>query len=256
MVIEAPELASLPMVKHAFFTRRNGVSQGLYATLNGGLGSNDAQTHIAENRQRMAQHLSVAPSDLLSLYQIHSADVVTVKTAWAASERPKADAMVTDRPGLMLGISTADCGPVLFADTHRPIVGAAHAGWRGALTGILEATVDAMEMLGAERGAIVAVLGPTIGREHYEVGPDFPTPFLARDAADERFFSPGDRPEHFLFDLPGYIVRRLNAIGVRTVVDLGLCTYSDEQRFFSYRRTTHRSEADYGRLISAIGLIR
>ncbi len=256
MFIESPELTSLPCVRHAFFTRQGGVSDGLYASLNGGLGSSDDPQRIAENRRRMADHFAVSPESLLSLYQIHSADVVTVKYPWSATDRPKADAMVTDIPGLILGISTADCGPVLFADSQRPIVGAAHAGWRGAFAGVLEATIAAMENLGAKRKDIVAILGPTIGRDAYEVGPDFPTPFIDRDSDDASFFRESVQPGHFLFDLPGYVVKRLEAAGLGEVADLNLCTYSDETRFYSYRRATHRKENDYGRLISAIGLIR
>ena len=251
MLIEAPELSALPGIRHAFFTRQGGVSQGIYASLNGGVGSSDDPGHVAENRRRMTARLGVAPDALASLYQVHSADVVTVERAWAQGERPKADGMVTNRPGLALGIATADCGPVLFADPHAGVIGAAHAGWRGAVTGVLEATLEAMERLGARRSKIVAVLGPTIGQAAYEVGPDFAARF---GEEGQRFFRPGERPDHPMFDLPGFIGARLEAAGIGEFADLGLCTYSDEDQFFSYRRTTHRGEADYGRLISAITL--
>ncbi|WP_112662688.1 peptidoglycan editing factor PgeF [Microvirga flavescens] len=253
MFIEAPELASYPNIKHAFFTRQGGVSQGIYASLNGGLGSSDDPANIAENRRRMAADLDVG-SALLSLYQVHSADVVTVEGPWTG-ERPKADAMVTNVPGLALGISTADCGPVLFCDPETGVIGAAHAGWKGALTGVLEATIGAMENLGADRESIVAVLGPTISQAAYEVGADFVERFAEHDADNRRFFVPSIREGHAQFDLPAYIGARLEAAGIGEFADLGLCTYSDEGRFYSYRRTTHRKEPDYGRLISAITLL-
>ncbi len=200
MVIEAPELAALPGLRHAFFTREGGVSEGLYASLNGGLGSSDAPENVAENRARMTRHLDLpSEKNLVSLYQVHSADVVTVEAPFA--ERPKADAMVTRVPGLALGIATADCGPILFADAENRVVGAAHAGWKGALGGVAEATVAAMERLGATRGKIVAVLGPTISQANYEVGADFVARFRAEVPGSERFFAEG-REGHAQFDLP------------------------------------------------------
>jgi YfiH family protein len=253
MFIEAPELASYPNIRHAFFTRQGGVSEGIYASLNGGIGSSDEQGRVAENRRRMAEDLGVGQDALLSLYQVHSPDVVVVEGPWPG-DRPKADAMVTKVPGLALGISTADCGPVLFADHHAGVIGAAHAGWRGAFTGVLEATLDAMERLGAERGQIVAVLGPTISQAAYEVGPDFVQRFLDADPAHRQYFVPSERPDHSMFDLPAFIGARLEAAGIGEFANMGLCTYSDEERFYSYRRTTHRGEPDYGRLISAIRL--
>jgi YfiH family protein len=253
MLIEAPALASLPGIRHAFFTRQGGVSEGLYGSLNGGLGSSDDPGNVRENRTRMAKALGLGPDALISVHQVHSPDAVMVKGPWNG-ERPRADAMVTDVPGVALGITTADCGPVLFADAAATVVGAAHAGWRGALTGVLESTLLAMEGLGAERGRIVAVLGPTISQDAYEVGADFKTRFLDEDEANARFFRPGDRPGHDHFDLPAFIAARLGRAGIGTVVDLGLCTYSDHERFYSFRRTTHRAEPDYGRLISAIAL--
>jgi hypothetical protein len=253
MFIEAPELSSYPNVRHAFFTRQGGVSEGLYASLNGGIGSSDDPARVAQNRRRMAEHLGVHADALLSVRQTHSPDVAVIERPWALADRPSADAMVTKAPGIALGITTADCGPVLFADPHAGVVGAAHAGWRGALGGVLEATVAAMEALGATRERIVAVLGPAIGRAAYEVGPEFAATFRDADRTNDRFFSPG-AGDRLTFDLPAYIVARLTACGVGEVEDLALCTYSDEERFFSFRRATHRGEPDYGRLISAIRL--
>jgi hypothetical protein len=252
--IEAPELNSHARVRHAFFTRLGGVSEGLYASLNGGLGSADDPERVRENRRRMAGALGLAPEALVSVHQVHSPDAVVVEEAFPAGGRPRADGMTTDRPGLALAITTADCGPVLFADPEAGVVGACHAGWRGALTGVLESTLTAMEGLGARRARTIAVLGPTIGPDAYEVGPEFKAQFTARDEGDARFFRPGARDGRSLFDLPAYIGARLEATGVGEAADLGLCTYSDETRFFSYRRTTHRGETDYGRLISAIAL--
>jgi len=254
MLIEAPDLAALPGVRHAFFTREGGVSQGLYASLNGGLGSDDAAENVAENRRRMAERLGVADGALVSLYQIHSPDVVTVTRPWPLSDRPKADAMVTDVPGVALGIGTADCGPLLFADSQARVIGAAHSGWKGAFTGVAEATLDAMERLGADRRRVVAVLGPTISQTNYEVGPEFVERLRAADGANGRFFKESARAGHAMFDLPGYIAARFRAAGVGRFVDLALCTYADERRFFSYRRATHRGEPDYGRLIAGIAL--
>lgn len=252
--LESSALAGLPGMRHAFFTRRGGVSEGLYAGLNGGLGSDDAPAHVAENRRRMCARLGVAEDRLISLYQVHSAEVVVVEGPIPLDQRPKADAMVTRVPGLALGIATADCGPILFADAQNRVVGAAHAGWKGALTGVIGATVDAMERLGAERSRIVAVLGPTIGQASYEVGPDFIARFHAEAPGFERFLRPGSRAEHAQFDLPGFIAIRLAETGIGTVGDLGRCTYADPELFYSYRRTTHRREPDYGRLISAVAL--
>jgi len=253
MYIQAPALSSLPKIRHAFFTRQGGVSEGIYASLNGGIGSSDEPERVKENRRRMAAALDVAPDALISVYQVHSPDAVLVEGPWGA-ERPKADAMVARTPGLALAITTADCGPVLFADAESGVIGAAHAGWRGAVTGVLEATLQAMERLGAERSRIVAVLGPTISQAAYEVGPEFVLRFAEEAPGCEHFFRPSDKPDHAMFNLPGFIGARLNAAGIGSFTDLGLCTYSDEARFFSYRRTTHRGEPDYGRLISAITL--
>lgn len=254
MLIEAPELSSFPNVRHAFFTRMGGVSEGIYATLNGGLGSGDDPERVLRNRALMAEQIGIEAENLVSLHQVHSATVVTATAPWARAERPRADGVVTRVPHLALGILTADCGPVLFADHASGVIGACHAGWGGAIGGVLEATVDAMVALGAEREAIVAVLGPTIGPTAYEVGPEFKARFLAAEAANERHFVPSAREGHALFDLPAYIVARLEATGIGEVGNVGQCTYSDEERFFSYRRTTHRGEPDYGRQISAITL--
>jgi YfiH family protein len=253
-MLTVPSLRSLPGVRHAFFTREGGVSQGLYASLNGGIGSNDDPAHVAENRARMAQALRVAPDRFASLYQVHSPDVVIVEQTWSVEARPKADAMVTATRGLAIGVSTADCGPVLFADAKAGVVGAAHAGWRGALTGVLDATLGAMEALGANRDRIVAALGPMIHQDSYEVGAEFLAGFRARDPANVRFFKDAARADHFMFDLPGYIAARLRRAGLTRIEDIGLCTYADPARFYSYRRSVHRGEADYGRHVNAIAL--
>jgi YfiH family protein len=254
MLIEASELSALPGIRHAFFTREGGVSGGIYASLNGGLGSSDEPAKVAENRRRMTERLGLGPDALVSLHQVHSADAVAVERPWNRDDRPRADGMVTKTPGLALGITTADCGPVLFAHAHAGVIGTAHAGWRGALGGVLEATLAAMERLGAQRHRVVAVLGPMIRQDAYEVGPELVAAFRDAGSSNARFFRPTERDGHALFDLPGYIGVRLRAAGVASFTDLGLCTYADERRFFSYRRTTHRGEPDYGRLISAIAL--
>ena len=241
-------------IRHAFFTREGGVSSGLYASLNGGQGSDDDPVLVRENRARMAAHMGVPVGNFVSLYQIHSPDVVTVTSAWPNDERPRADAMVTREKGIALAIGTADCGPILFADRSAGIIGAAHAGWKGAFGGVLESTIGAMESLGADRNRIAVALGPMLSQRNYEVGPEFLAAFLAADATNARFFLPGPKPDHPHFDLPGYIGMRLVAAGIRDVEDCGLCTYADETRFYSFRRKTHRGEADYGRLIAAIVL--
>jgi polyphenol oxidase len=250
----SPDLAALPGIAHAFFTREGGVSGGIYASLNGGLGSADDAAAIVENRSRMAATLGVGPANLVSLWQVHSPDVAVVTGPWPG-ERPKADAMVSATPGMALGISTADCGPLLFADAQARVVGAAHSGWKGAFTDIFEATLSAMERLGADRRNIIAVLGPMIGPKAYEVGPEFVARIVAEDAGFQRFFAPSPKPGHAMFDLPGFIGMKAELSKVGRFVDLGLCTYSDPERFYSYRRTTHAREPDYGRLISAIALV-
>ncbi len=248
------EALQLKGLRHGFFTRQGGVSTGLYGSLNGGLGSEDAPENVQENRRRMAAVLGANAEDFLSLYQIHSAAVVTVTQPWPVGDRLKADAMVTRLEGITLAIATADCGPVLFADRDAGVIGAAHAGWKGAFTGVLEATLEAMEALGAKRERIIAVLGPTIRQNAYEVGAEFKAQFLAADPSHESFFKRGEAPDKSLFDLPAFIGHRLREAEVGTFVDLALCTYADEARFFSYRRTTHRGDKDYGRLIAAISL--
>jgi YfiH family protein len=253
-MLQAPALSALSGIRHAFFTRDGGVSEGLYGTLNGGTGSSDAPAKVVENRSRMAAALGVAPDCFLTAYQIHSPDVVTIDRPWAPHERPRADAIVTGTKGLGIGVTTADCGPVLFADGEAGVVGAAHAGWRGAFTGVLEATVAAMEACGASRARIVAVLGPTIRQPNYEVGPEFVARFEAADPANLRFFAPSLRAGHAMFDLPGFIVARLGEAGIGRIEDVGCCTYADPARFFSYRRSTHVREPDYGRHVNAIAI--
>jgi purine-nucleoside/S-methyl-5'-thioadenosine phosphorylase / adenosine deaminase len=254
MFVQSSTLAALPGIRHSFFTREGGVSDGIYASLNAGVGSNDKPERVAENRARMAAALDVAPEHFLTCYQIHSPDVVVADTPWPAAERPRADAIVTQRSGIAIGVSTADCGPVLLADAQAGVIGAAHAGWRGALTGVTDATIAAMERLGAERARIVAALGPMIRQSNYEVGADLIERFRAEDPGSEKFFAPGARANHALFDLAGYVAARLKRAGIGSIDDLGLCTYANEDRFYSYRRTTHRGEPDYGRHVNAIAL--
>jgi polyphenol oxidase len=250
----APELQALDGVRHAFFTREGGVSEGpLYGSLNGGLGSADAPERVAENRHRMAAYLGAAPDWLASLHQVHSAEALVLDRPFEPGPRPKADGFATRTPGLALAIATADCGPLLFADAEAGVIGAAHAGWKGTLAGVIEATVAAMEELGARRSAITAVLGPTIGPDAYEVGPELRERFVAEQPDAARHFRPG-RGDRLQFDLPGAILQRLQAAGLGRIGRVPHCTYADERRFFSYRRTTHRGEPDYGRLISAVVL--
>lgn len=251
--IAAPQL-TLPGIRHAFFSRRGGVSQGIYASLNIGIGSADDRAAVLENRARAAAHLGLGPERLATPYQIHSAEAAIVSEPWPTGRGPRLDALATDKPGLAIGVGTADCGPVLFADAQARVVGAAHAGWKGALTGVLEAAIEAMERLGARRERIAAVLGPTISLASYEVGVEFVARVDAADPSNVRFFEPSPRQGHALFDLPGYIIARLERIGVASATDLRLCTYAHEDRFFSYRRATHRGEPDYGRLLAAIAL--
>jgi YfiH family protein len=253
-MLQAQSLSNLPGIRHGFFTRGGGVSEGLYESLNGGVGSEDSPAKVAENRARMAARLGVTPERFLTAYQIHSPEVVVAETPWPSSERPRADAIVTRAPGLAIGISTADCGPLLLADAQARVIGAAHAGWRGALTGVIEQTVAAMEKLGAERGRIVAAAGPMIRQPNYEVGQDLVDRFIAVDANTIRFFKPAKRPGHAMFDLAGYIVSRLRRAEIAAIEDLGHCTYADAAQFYSYRRATHLAEPDYGRHINAIAL--
>ena len=253
-MLQALSISGLTGIRHGFFTRSGGVSDGVYATLNGGVGSNDAPDKVAENRARMATALGVEPDRLLTAYQIHSPSVVIADEPWTQENRPRADAIVTRAPRLAIGVSTADCGPLLLVDAEARVIGAAHAGWRGALTGVVEAAIAAMERLGAERSRIVAVLGPTIRQPNYEVGPEFVARFLAADADNTRFFAPSERAGHAMFDLAGYIADRVQRAGVANFEDLALCTFAEPERFFSYRRTTKQGEPDYGRHINAIAL--
>lgn len=253
MIVRSPVLSALPGIRHGWFTREGGVSGGLYASLNTGYGSKDDRANVTENRGRIADAVGVSRNKLVTLYQVHSPDVIVVEEPWSVENNPEADALVTRVPGIALGTSHADCGPVLFADAEARVIGATHAGWKGAFTGVLEATIDAIIGLGARREAIVATLGPTISGKVYEVGPEFVARFRAAGEDIARWFVPSAKDGHALFDLPAYIVQRLRGAGV-IASDLGLCTYSDEARFFSYRRTTHRGEADFGRHLAAIVL--
>ena len=253
-MLQAASLSMLPGISHAFFTRAGGVSQGIYTSLNGGIGSQDDRANVAENRARMAAALGVGPVRLITNYQIHSAEVLTVETPWGTDARPQADGLVTKTPGLAIAVGTADCGSVLFADAGAGVIGAAHAGWRGAFTGVLEATVEAMERCGAERSRVIVALGPMISQVNYEVGPEFVARFEAADAGNARFFAPSPRAGHALFDLPGYIMARLARAGIGQIEDLRRCTYAEIENFYSYRRSVHRGEADYGRHINAIAL--
>lgn len=253
MFITAPELAGETGIRHAFFTREGGVSKCIYTSLNGGPGSADDPAAIVENRARMAAHMQVAAENLISVHQVHSPDVEVVTGPWPGP-KPKVDAMVSVAHGVALGVSSADCGPILFADSEAGVIGAAHSGWKGAFGGVVGSTVTAMEKLGARRERIIAVLGPTISAKAYEVGPEFVERFKAENQTYARFFTASERPAHAMFDLPAFIALRAQEAGIGRFVDMALCTYGDEQRFFSFRRTTHRNEPDYGRLISAIAL--
>ncbi len=250
--MRAAALAAFGGIRHAFFTRTGGVSAGIYASLNAGVGSQDSPDNVATNRARMAAALGVPPERFLTCHQIHSSDVVVAEQPWAADARPRADAIVTRVPGLAIGASTADCGPVLFAEPQARVIGAAHAGWRGALGGVTDSTIAAMERLGAVRSRIVAAIGPMIRQPNYEIGRDLKDRFIAADPGNARFFQPAAREHHFMFDLAGYVAARLAAAGIATIEDLGACTYADADQFFSYRRMTHRQEADYGRHVNAI----
>ncbi len=247
-------LNAVPGVRHAFFGRRGGVSEGCYASLNCGFGSGDEPARVARNRDLAMSGVELDAAHLVTAYQIHSNEVARVEKPWVRQDAPKVDAMVTQQKGLALGILTADCVPILLADGAAGVIGAAHAGWRGALNGIAAAVVEAMTALGAKRKAIVAGIGPAIGARSYEVGPEFPAPFLAQAANNGDFFRASARAGHFMFDLKGYVARRLVAAGVDNVQVLPCDTCAEEARFFSYRRTCLRGESDYGRGLSAIYL--
>ncbi len=251
--LRAPLFDRLPGIRHGFFTRLGGVSDGIYDSLNVGVGSNDDAARVRENRARVAAAIGVSADRLLTPYQFHSADVVTVSEPFTG-DRPRADAIVTDRPGLAVGVSTADCGPILFADEAAGVVGAAHAGWKGAISGVLESAIAAMEKLGAKRERIQAVLGPSISQAAYEVGPEFVQRFVQGDARNDRYFIASAKPSHAMFDLNAYTIDLLHAAGVGAAEALNRCTYGEEDLFFSFRRTTHRGEPDYGRQISVIVL--
>ncbi len=252
--LQAGNLALLPGLSHGFFTRAGGVSTGLYASLNGGTGSRDQPAAVYENRARMAMRLGVEAEKLLVPYQIHSAAALVVETPWADAARPRCDGLVTSARGLALGVTGADCGMLLFADAAAGVIGAAHAGWKGALGGVIEATLAAMETQGARRRNIHVALGPTIGPKSYEVGPEFVERFLGESAAYAAFFAACEKPGHALFDLPGFIAARASQADVASFANIGLDTYAHPERCFSYRRSVHRGEADYGRLVSAIAL--
>ncbi len=252
MTLEILTSDLLSPVHHGFFSRRGGASSGIFSGLNCGLGSSDQSEVVALNRRRVADAMGVDQNNLIGVHQVHSPKVVTVDQPFDG-EKPKADAVVTATPGLALTILTADCQPVLFADPTAGVIGAAHAGWRGALDGVLEATLDAMEALGASRAATSAVIGPTISQRAYEVGPEFMDAFLAESPQNARFFAQG-QGDRLQFDLPAYGLHRLRTAGIGDAEWSRHCTYSDSDRFFSYRRATHAKEVDYGRLISAIRL--
>ncbi len=243
---------ALDGLKHGFFTRKGGASSGIFQGLNCGPGSSDLAEVVAINRARVAAAMEAPADALVTVHQIHSADVLRV-SAPIGDDKPRADAIVTATPGIVLGVLTADCQPVLFADPRAQVIGAAHAGWRGAQSGVLEATLDAMEVLGAHRANITAIIGPTISQAAYEVGPEFVETFLDDDPESARFFANGTG-DRALFDLPGYSLNRLRAAGVGLAEWTRHCTYRDPARFYSFRRTTHAGEADYGRLISCIRL--
>lgn len=248
-------LTGQPRIRHAFFTRQGGVSKGVYESLNVGYGSDDDRDAIAENRRRAMAAFRLDAAALNTVYQVHGATVAHVESCWNPADAPRADAQVTDRPGIAIGVLTADCVPVLFAGRKAdgsPVIGGAHAGWRGAVGGVLDETVAAMEGLGALRETIRAAVGPCIGQASYEVGPEFPGPFLEEDPDNKRFFAPGKREEHPMFDIAGYVEKRLQGLSVGEIGVVAADTCAEAERFFSYRRTTLAGEADYGRELSAI----
>jgi YfiH family protein len=251
MTLEILTSDLLAPLRHGFFTRRGGASSGVFAGLNCGTGSSDQSEIVAINRHRVADAMEVAPANLVGVHQVHSADVVTV--TGPLETKPRADGLVTREKGVALSVLTADCQPVLFADHEAGVIGAAHAGWRGTLDGVLEATLAAMEALGAQRARTHAVIGPSISQRAYEVGPELFDTFLAEDSDSARYFAQG-AGDRLQFDLPGFGLHRLRTAGIGAAEWTRHCTYSDPQRFYSYRRTTHSKEADYGRLISAISL--
>lgn len=249
-ITRSPLLADMP---HGFLGRTGGVSSGIFNSLNIGLGSSDDKALVQENRRRAAD--AILPGGVLAtVHQIHSALAVYAPATWPDDARPECDAIVTDRPGVIIGVLTADCAPILFADSQAGVVAAAHAGWGGALKGVIGATVALMEQHGADRGRIVAAIGPCIARKSYEVGADFRDRFLSEDPIHDQFFATGQQADKYQFDLEGFVARRLAQAGVTRVHALGEDTYSQPARYFSYRRTTHAGEPDYGRQISLISL--
>ncbi len=258
-MITAKALTDGAGVRHGFLSRRGGVSEGLFQSLNCGLGSGDAADKVAANRARALQRLGCAGASLVTAFQCHSADVVAVTEPWQPGRAPRADGLVTDRPGVVLGILTADCAPILLADPQAGVIGAAHAGWKGARAGIAAATVKAMTGLGAVPARILAAIGPAIGRRSYEVGAEFHRDFIAEDAANRAFFDAAAgsaaRPGHFMFDLAGYVTAGLEGLGLAQVESLQEDTFAQPDRYFSYRRATLNGEKDYGRVLSAIALM-
>ena len=248
--ITAPELTS-ERVRHGFFTRDGGVSSGIYSGLNVGIGSNDTPKNVTENRRRVCSYFSLPPEALGTVFQQHSPDVFIANADWQAEQRPMADAIVTKRDDIAIGVVTADCGPVLFAEHESGIIGAAHAGWKGATGGVLENTIDAMITLGAKRDKIITALGPTISQSNYEVGPEFVDRLVQLNKHNTDYLTQSTNDNHAMFDLPAYIINRLKNVGV-SATWTGQCTYANDGLLFSYRRTTHRKEPDYGRQISAI----
>lgn len=254
MILHSSNLQS-QAVSHGFLGRTGGVSEGIFASLNCGPGSGDGRPHVIENRRRALAELSTgANAKLLTLYQIHSPDAVIVTEPWEIGEAPRADAMATNMCGVAMGILTADCAPVLFADINARVIGAAHAGWKGAFGGVVESCIASMEHLSATRANIAAAIGPCISQANYEVGAEFLARVRDVNPQNERYFVPSDKPDHFRFDLSGYVASRLAEAGIENVETISACTYADEVDFFSYRRATHRGEPDYGRQLSAIVL--
>ncbi len=248
------DLEKFKWLRHGFFTRIGGASEGIYGSLNCAFGSKDKADIVQLNREKVAETLDIAPANIVTVKQVHSNKVITVTKAWTRDQAPEADALVTDQKGIGLGILTADCAPVLFAAKKARIIGAAHAGWKGAISGVLESTIKAMNDLGAKTEEITVAIGPCIGPQSYEVSDDFIKPFLAQDASNEKFFKKADKAGHLIFDLPGYAVSRIRAAGVENIIDLKQDTLTNESAYFSYRRATQRQEPDYGRQISVIAI--
>jgi YfiH family protein len=252
MMITSDNLDHQDALRHGFFTRRGGVSVDVLTSLNCGFGAGDRPENVRENRHRAMAKINCRAENLNTVYQIHSPHAVVAEKPWAFDNRPKADAIVTAEKNLAIGILTADCTPVLFADVENRVIGAAHAGWRGALGGVLENCVRVMEKTGAVRQQVRAVIGPCIHQKSYEVGPEFRVTFIDVNPANSRFFIPSDRQQHYRFDLPGFVRARLEDLNIGQIDDVAIDTYTDEERFFSYRRATHADEGDYGRGLSAI----